>query len=89
MLRTFKAVLKGNSLEWVDEAPEQGERPIEVHVTLLEEESRLDIAERGNKMAEVLEKLAAGNTFAEVSNPVAWQREVRQDRALPDRNEYC
>jgi len=37
---------------------------------------------RGQKMAEALEKLAALNTFAGV-DPVAWQRDIRQDRSLP------
>lgn len=84
MLRTFKAVLKGNRLEWADEAPEQGDRPINVHVTVLEEEASSCLESRGKKMAEVLEKLAAVNALAGV-DPAAWQQEIRQDRQLPDR----
>jgi len=87
MLRTFKAVLKQNNLEWIDRSPEIGDRSINVEVTILEEYSSLDSESRGQKMAQVLEKLAAGNAFCQVSDPVEWQREVRQDRSLPDRNE--
>lgn len=86
MLRTFKAVLKGNCLEWVDEIPDAGERPINVHVTILEDEISLNTGLRGKKMAEALEKLAKTNAFADVE-PVEWQREIRQDRSLPDREE--
>jgi hypothetical protein len=37
-------------------------------------------------MAAVLEKLALAQAFAGI-DPVAWQRDVRQDRELPGRNE--
>lgn len=82
MLRTFKAVLTGNRLEWLDEIPETSDRPLEVHITILEPEANIETVSRGQKMAEALEKLAALNTFAEV-DPVAWQRDLRQDRSLP------
>lgn len=42
-------------------------------------------ADRGVEMAEILERLAAHYPFAEIEDPVAWQREVRQDRPLPGR----
>jgi antitoxin (DNA-binding transcriptional repressor) of toxin-antitoxin stability system len=41
--------------------------------------------DRGVEMAEILDRLAAHHPFAEIDDPVAWQREVRQDRSLPDR----
>ncbi len=37
-------------------------------------------------MAAALEKLAKAKAFAGI-NPVAWQRDVRQDRELPGRDE--
>jgi len=83
MLRTFKAVLTGNRLEWLDETPPTSDRPLEVHVTILEPEPNVEKSSRSQKTAEALEKLAALNTFAGV-DPVAWQRDVRQDRSLPD-----
>ncbi len=36
-------------------------------------------------MAEILAELAQRETFAEIPDPVAWQRELRAERALPDR----
>jgi uncharacterized protein (DUF488 family) len=42
---------------------------------------------RAQKIVEILEKIAASNVFANVSDPVEWQRELRQDRPLPGRNE--
>ena len=80
MVRTFKAVLNGNELQWLDEAPELGDRSIEVSVTILDEEITLQDSDRRKKMAEVLEKLAASNPFAGV-DPLEWQRDIRQERS--------
>jgi len=44
-----------------------------------------DLTRRGDEMASILEQLAAGNAFSEISDPVAWQREAREDRPLPRR----
>jgi hypothetical protein len=38
MLKTFKAILKNNTLQWLDETPEiNSEHPVNVYITLLEE----------------------------------------------------
>ncbi|MEG4800667.1 hypothetical protein QUB63_14560 [Microcoleus sp. ARI1-B5] len=87
MLRTFEALLKGKLLEWTNDAPQQSDRPLKVYVTLLEENSSISADLRRQKIVEILEKLAASQTFAEVTDPVAWQREMRQDRPLPGRDE--
>ena len=40
----------------------------------------------GKKAVAVLRRIAARGTLREaISDPVAWQREIRQDRVLPDR----
>jgi hypothetical protein len=36
-------------------------------------------------MAEALVALAQRGTFADITDPVAWQRELRAERVLPDR----
>jgi len=41
--------------------------------------------DRGQRMASILRQLALSNTFAEITDPLAWQREMREDRALPGR----
>ncbi|MBD1805000.1 hypothetical protein H6F98_05980 [Microcoleus sp. FACHB-SPT15] len=84
MLKTFRAWLKGSRLEWIDEIPESGNRLIQVHVTLLENEPDLEAKSRGRKMAEILEKLSACQALTDV-DPVVWQRENRQERSLPGR----
>lgn len=87
MQRIFEAILKGNHLEWADEVPKYGNRPIKVYVTLQEEDSLTSDELRRKKIVEILEKIAKNNIFADISDPVEWQRELRQDRSLPGRDE--
>jgi len=39
------------------------------------------------QLAEALEQLALLNPFSDITDPVAWQREQRQDRPLPGRHD--
>ena len=87
MQRIFEAILKGNLLEWANEVPRQGDRPVRVYVTLQEERSTLSAEFRRQKIVEILEKIAANNVFADISDPVEWHRELRQDCPLPGRDE--
>jgi hypothetical protein len=84
MLRTYKAILHGDHVEWLDKPPEQTQ-PVPVHITLLEEVPLEPARERGQVMAEALAALASRGTFAAITDPVAWQREVRHERTLPAR----
>ena len=79
MLNTYKAILKGDHLEWNGEIPEEVRQDLSVVVlvTILEEKSQ-----RGRRMAEALEKLALADTLKDVPDPAAWEREIRQDRQL-------
>ena len=79
--------MKGNLLEWANEVPTQGDRPVRVYVTLQEERSTLSAEFSRQKIVEILEKISANNVFAEISDPVEWQRDLRQDRPLPGRDE--
>ena len=85
MLRTYKAVLRGDHVEWIDDPPTPP-RPVPVHITLLE-----DIAEnpvsRGQEMARLLEAMAQAGGLSGIPDPLAWQRETRQDRPLPGRED--
>ncbi len=83
MLNTYKAVLRGNRVEWTGEAPDRltRDRPVRVSVTILE-----TIAVQGQQMAEALEKLAHLNAAPAIVDPVAWEREQREDRHLPGRD---
>jgi len=41
---------------------------------------------KGQNAAEILQRMADRNALAaQISDPVKWQREIRQDRALPGR----
>ncbi|MEG3922935.1 hypothetical protein [Microcoleus sp. POL10_C6] len=86
MQRIFEATLKGNVLEWANEVPRQGDRPVRVYVTLQEERWTLSAEFRRQRIVEILEKIAANNVFADISDPVEWQRDLRQDRLLPGRD---
>jgi hypothetical protein len=42
----------------------------------------------GKKVAEIMAEIAArGGAFHDITDPVAWQREIRKDRPLPGREE--
>jgi hypothetical protein len=86
-MHTYKALLHGDRLEWLEEAPElQTDAPLRVHVTVLEQESPSEAPARGHAMAALLEKLAERRTFSAITDPVRWQRELRQERVLPGRD---
>lgn len=85
MLRTYKAVLRGNRVEWID-APPAPTRPTPVHITLLEESAEPSRA-CGQEMARALEALAERGGLSGIPDPVAWQRDVRQERTLPGRGD--
>lgn len=84
MLRTYKAILHGDHVEWLEKPPEKPHR-VEVHITFLEETAPESQRERGRAMAEALAELARRGTFTGITDPVSWQREVRTERALPAR----
>lgn len=88
MLRTYRAILKGDRLEWSGDAPARLDRQlaVAVHVTLLEEpgEARIGL-EQGQRMAAALDQLAAIHAVKELEDPAGWEREIRRDRPLPDR----
>ncbi len=42
---------------------------------------------RGYKMAAILEELSETEAFSEVTDPSAWQKEIRRDRFLAERDD--
>jgi len=88
MLNTYKALLKGNQLEWAEDKPVhlKPEDTVAVYITILDESVALaGTSEQGQKMAAILEQLAAIQALSDITDPVAWERETRQDRPLPGR----
>ena len=84
MLSTYRAILNGNRITWLDSPPPQVEG-VEVHVTLLKQVAGTSAIERGRAMAAVLAQLAQSNPFASINDPTEWQRRIREDRDLPQR----
>ena len=83
MLRTYEAILEGNTIAWAQEDP-QLSHPVRVHVTLIEPTPTPE--GRGERMAGVLDKLASSAAFSGIEDPVEWQQAVREDRPLPFRS---
>jgi hypothetical protein len=76
-LQLVKQILAGLAAQWPTEPGPQ--RPRRSRLS-----SRFD-SRRGQRMAAALEQLAAIHALAEITDPAAWERENRQDRALPGR----
>lgn len=89
MLRTYRATLRGDRLEWGVDSPRPlpAEKPVAVYVTILDEVvvSPAD-GRQGERMAAILEQLAALPAMPEITDAAAWEREVRRDRELPNRD---
>jgi hypothetical protein len=86
MASTYKAILHGDHLKWNDEAPVRRDHGVAVVVTVLDEALPAAAAGRGARMAAALERLAAAGGPG-IADPVEWQREVRDERTLPEREE--
>ncbi|MDE0080124.1 MAG: hypothetical protein OXO50_21580 [Caldilineaceae bacterium] len=84
-MRTYKAILHDDQIEWLERPPETS-GALQVYITFPEEQDSEVSSNRGKLMAEVLAELARRDTFSTIPDPVAWQKELRAERALPDRD---
>ncbi len=86
MPETYKAILRGNKIEWETDAPKflQKKKPVAVYVTVINENDESDLP-NGEKMAEALNKIAATGGVATIENASDWQREQRLERNLVGR----
>lgn len=87
MLTTYHGLLTGDRIEWDEDAPKNlpSDRPIRVHVTILEHAEAQNSDLQRTQLAEILEGLAALNSTT-IADPLAWEREMREDRELPGRD---
>ena len=84
MARAYKAILHGDSVEWIDTPPKRRDS-LQISVTFLEEGVPESSRKRGRVMADALAELADRGTFSAITDPVAWQRSERHERGLPGR----
>ena len=86
MLATYKAKLHGSAIHWIDECPLPviTDQDVDVLITVLSDihQSVNRGVKHGEQMAQYLEKIAQTGGIAGIADPVAWQRELRQDRPL-------
>ena len=85
MKRAYKAILHGDRVEWLDGAPDE-EGPLPVEITVTGEISPDGDDELLKPVSQYFQALADMGTFADIEDPVAWQREIRKDRPLPGRD---
>jgi hypothetical protein len=90
MPHTYKAILKGDRVQWLGDAPDTN-GGVSVQITVVENPPKGndlvdDAAARGAAMAAALQKIADSGGIPAIPDPVAWQREIRKDRPLPGRD---
>ena len=89
ILPTYKAILRGNQLEWDDNSRVNiaADHAVAVYVTILDEPIApvAEADDLGQRMATALEKLAQLHACDGIVDPAAWERQIRQDRELPGR----
>ena len=85
MARTYKAILEGDRVEWIDGPPETNERT-PVHIIVLDKTQRQPSQTEEKTAGELLQTLADMDAFSGITDPVAWQREQRKGRPLPHRD---
>ena len=90
MLNTYKARLKGDHIEWAESPPPAlngGTTDVLVTIMPSAQPTHDDKAEMRRRRVEALEKLAAMGGIKSIPDPSAWQREIREDRPLPGRED--
>ena len=87
MTQTYPAVVRDGRIEWVGVPPAGLPDGTAVRVeVVLPAPPAADEAERRQQMVAILQRIAdRGTAFVEITDPVAWQREIRRDRPEPGR----
>ena len=84
MKRAYKAIIQGDHVQWLNGAPDE-EGPLLVEITVTGEISSDEDDELLKPVSQYFQALADMGTFADIEDPVAWQREQRKDRPLHGR----
>jgi len=77
-------------LEWHNDQPPYvlHQQAMLVYVTIIEKVRHGQQPSNGQAMADALTALASLPSLS-ITHPIAWERDIRQDRALPDRDVRC
>lgn len=88
MKRSYSAEMVDGQFNWVGESPPEATRGrVLLEVTIKsQEDSELDRTARVERMRAAFARLRESNPFAEITDPVAWQREIRKDKPLDGRD---
>ena len=78
----YKAILHGDKVEWPDGAPDT-DGPIEVEIAIEAGFNGDATDEEIAPVSHFFQELADMGAFADIEDPVAWQREIRKDSPLP------
>lgn len=90
MPTTYRALLKGSQLDWVGKKPAglATDLAVPVQVTILDEPgAEPGLPSRAKRMEDALAALAARGGIRAIRDPVAWQREQREQWGLPGRDD--
>ena len=85
MLPTYRAVLHGDRLEWVDDVPEQARDDQRVTVIVTIVGNTANHIPDGQRMADALGRMASRGGPSGIGDALDWQREQREERPLPGR----
>lgn len=87
MVRQYKAIIRGDRLEWIDQPPVLG-AAASVTITVDDgDDIQTKTRQPGDRtVLNILENLAEDGGIKGIPDPVAWQREIRRDRELPGRD---
>lgn len=89
MLRTYKATIKNNYIEWDNNRNEiiNSDSPVPVYITILDESEPENITDRGRSMVSALNMLVKLHAYEDVNDPVELIRSIRKERNLPGRED--
>jgi hypothetical protein len=81
----YKALVKGNIINWPEGIPPELKDAQEHAVDVIIPPSQEELLARSKKAAAILEELSKLDPFRGIEDPSEWQREIRKDRPLPGR----
>ena len=88
MKRAYKAILNGDRVEWLEGAPET-DGPVPVEILFETSSAGGASGEEVGPVSHLLQALADMGAFADIEDPVEWQREIRKGPAFAGQRVRC